>query len=361
MNAAVRRSAAGLRLGAASMCLAVLMTGCRPSPPPPEDVLRHVSERGPLKLTVEVRPKQVWVGDPLTIAVQLHAPDDYAVELPTAADLGKLTVEGVESPDPRPAAEGGLDWRRQFRLVSYESGGLEIPPLVVKYARRTAADSQPALDSELASDTLKIEVRSALTTQDSPERPRDITGTLMPVPTLRDSVLRVLLVAAVGAGGVAVLLAAWLAWRRWRRRELPPVLPEVWALQSLAELERQEWLTGGRAREFYYRLSEIVRSYIEKKFALAAPEMTTEEFLGSLARDRTTLPYDADRLRVFLEACDLVKYAALMPQRDDAETILAAARTFVYETAAAAERAAQLARQQQAGSHGVLREEEAAA
>ena len=78
-----------------------------------------------------------------------------------------------------------------------------------------------------------------------------------------------------------------------------------------------------------------MRGYIERKFALAAPEMTTEEFLLTLARDRGALPYDSGRLRDFLEVCDLVKYAAVRPARDDAEQVLGTARAFVHATAAA--------------------------
>jgi hypothetical protein len=119
-------------------------------------------------------------------------------------------------------------------------------------------------------------------------------------------------------------------------RPPPPILPEVWALRALAELASYDWVEYARVREYYYRLTEIVRSYVERKFGLAAPDRTTEEFLGMLARRRSALPYDAQRLRDFLEACDVVKYAALEPRREDADGALATARAFVHATAAAA-------------------------
>ena len=177
-------------------------------------------------------------------------------------------------------------------------------------------------------------------------RPRDITGTLVPARMFSQAAPPWLLALGITLALVAALIIFW-RWQSRRRRERPAILPEIWALQSLAELERTDWIGTGRAREFYYRLSEIIRAYIEKKFALAAPEMTTEEFLLTLTRLRGALPYDAERLRAFLQACDIVKYAAYSPQREDAEQVLATARTFVYETAAAAERAAQQERDRQ--------------
>ena len=51
-------------------------------------------------------------------------------------------------------------------------------------------------------------------------------------------------------------------------------------------------------------------------------------------------PYDASRLSDFLQACDLVKYAALRPRGEDADQALGTARVFIDATAAATQRSA---------------------
>jgi hypothetical protein len=51
---------------------------------------------------------------------------------------------------------------------------------------------------------------------------------------------------------------------------------------------------------------------------------------------RGALPYDRDSLGAFLEACDIVKYAALVPGVDDAAAAIQTAITFVRTTAGAA-------------------------
>jgi hypothetical protein len=159
-------------------------------------------------------------------------------------------------------------------------------------------------------------------------------------------------VAAIVGGvvaGIAAIIAMILWLERRARRPAPPILPEVWALRALAELETANLVETGQAKVFYYRLSEIVRVYIERKFGLAAPEMTTEEFLNTLARNRGALPFDADRLREFLQACDLVKYAAFTPAGSDAEQALGTARAFIDATAAAAQHRTSTADQPQGG------------
>ncbi len=322
---------------AASASVWTLLAGCDRQSPAPPPALTDTVERGPIRMTVEATPKEAWVGDPIRVTVSVVAPQEYAVELPTAEAFAGLGAVAAEPVDPRPAAEAGRRWRQDYTINTRLSGVVEIPPLAVKYVRRPdPAATQPAGPSypaELVSNTIEVPVRSALTTQDSIANPRDITGTLAPerrTPTW-------VWLAGVG-GAIATLLAAYLIYRAIRRRReraAPPVPPVVWALRELAALDRPEWLESPQLQPFYYRLSEVVRLYIEKQFGLAAPEMTTEEFLVMLARDRARLPYDQQRLREFMEACDVVKYAAFQPQREDARHALGAARSFVDATAAA--------------------------
>lgn len=327
---------AAITLGAT---LLVVPIGCREKPPAPDDTLRATAARGPLSVSLTVRPKEVWLADPVEIRLEARAPENYALRLPDDDAFGDLPVRVAERPDPRPAPEGGRLWRRVYVFEPLAAGRVQVPALTVAYAPTQAEEgtsTQPAAAwRELETEPLTVEVRSALTTQDTMLQPRDIAGPLVPGWTVAEVLRAAWWPAALAAVAAAV---AWLWWRRrrGRRREPPPVLPEVWALQALAALEREDWLGTGRVREYYYRLSEVVRAYIEKKFALAAPEMTTAEFLQALARDRSALPYDADRLRAFLEACDAVKYAALRPGRKDAAEALAMARAFVHTTAAAA-------------------------
>ena len=312
------------------------LAGCGERPATDTDFVRAADERGPLKLTVTVRPKQVWVGDTVEILVAVHTPEGFDVQLPGADALGELGAQLVDSPEARPAAEGGLDWGREFSVVPFASGQLEVPPVIVEYARKPEEPSaELTFERQLRTEALAIEVQSALTARDNVAQPRDITGTLLPQRTWGELLRAAWLPAVVAVVAIGATILLVRRWRR-RRREVPPILPEVWALRALSELEREDWIGTGRGREFYYGLSEIVRAYIEKKFALAAPDMTTEEFLVALARDHSALPYDADRLRLFLEACDIVKYAALSPRREDTQEALGTARVFVQTTAAAA-------------------------
>jgi len=288
-----------------------------------------------MKFTVTVQPRETLLGDPITVELTMVAPDEFDVHLPTADALGDLEIRAVDSPDPSPSTDG-LAWRRTFTIEGTSPGVLRIPPLIAKAGRKsTDSDAETDFAHELRTDAADVQVLSVLSADDAVTRPREITGTLTPPQTLAEVARDA---AIIGAVAGALTAAAFVGWKLWRRshRPPPPVAPEVWALAELAKLENAAWGSADEARVYYYDLSEIVRAYIEKKFALAAPEMTTEEFLRTLFRNRAALPYDAERLRAFLEACDVVKYAAFQPQREDATHALETARAFVNQTAAAA-------------------------
>ncbi len=321
------------------LVLLILVGGCRDEQTEKTDLVSDTAARGPIRFTVQAGPRDVTVGDPITVDLIAEAPGDYEVQLPAAEAFGELAAREIETLEPRPGASGVV-WRRSFEVEPLVSGPLEIPPLTVTYTRQTgASETQPAPTNELETQALELEVRSVLTEADGPTQPRDITGTLLPPKPPLELSREVLQRWAVWIGITAIVLAlvAYAGYRTWRwyRRPPPPILPELWALQALAELRGSDWVENGRFREYYYRLTEIVRGYIERKFSLAAPEMTTEEFLTMLARDRQALPYDAERLGRFLEACDIVKYAAFRPRREDAEEATSTALAFVHATAAA--------------------------
>lgn len=311
-----------------------IAAGCKPAPPPVESATDAV-ERGPIKLSVEASPKTAMIAEPVKVRITVDAPSDYVIELPDEKSFGELTVAAAPPPGvPLALPDGGLRWQREFSLESYTAGPLEIPPTVIKYAKKGDGAATTKPDSELATGSLKVEIRSALTSQDAITKPRDITSLLgVPNRPLTRTEITLFVIAVVTAIVAALVIYRWVMARLLR--PAPPVAPEVWALRELSALERDDLFAAGRVREFYYRLSEVVRAYIERKFALAAPEMTTEEFLARLSRDAGALPYDAARLRVFMESCDLVKYAALTPTREDGAGNLGAARAFIDATAAA--------------------------
>ena len=157
---------------------------------------------------------------------------------------------------------------------------------------------------------------------------RDIKGPLSLVGHLNILLLLVFLVIA------AVLL--WLYWFLSKRKKAPKPIPKKLAheiaYEQLRQLQAKGLIQQARIKEYFSEISDIVRHYLENRFSVRAPEMTTEEFLfyvrdyGKLIAGHKTL------LKEFLSACDLVKFAKHLPQVKEIDAIFAAAQKLVDET-----------------------------
>jgi hypothetical protein len=133
--------------------------------------------------------------------------------------------------------------------------------------------------------------------------------------------------------GIILLAAAGFAVWHWRRR-VERVRALTLTEQTLQRLEAtRPLMQPATAREFGIAASEIVRTYIERKFDVVATQRTTEEFLQSLLQDaHAALTGYRPLLGDFLQQCDFVKFAGVSLTSPDMEALFQSARKFVLET-----------------------------
>jgi preprotein translocase subunit Sss1 len=86
------------------------------------------------------------------------------------------------------------------------------------------------------------------------------------------------------------------------------------------------------ADNWFVELSSIVRAYVEQRYRIRAPELTTEEFLQVAVAAAAMSDEQRALLTQFLERCDRVKFAGYRPDAEESITTLKAARGFVEDT-----------------------------
>jgi hypothetical protein len=107
------------------------------------------------------------------------------------------------------------------------------------------------------------------------------------------------------------------------------------AYQRLQKLVAAKLVEKGMLREFYQRISDILRHYIEDRFDLMAPERTTEEFLFELSESNSLPQADKDSLAEFLTHCDLVKFAKHQPETKQIQRTFDLVKNFIAKTKSA--------------------------
>jgi hypothetical protein len=137
------------------------------------------------------------------------------------------------------------------------------------------------------------------------------------------------------AMAVLMIVALWIR-RWWKRRERPalsrPAAPAVAAdEEAYGALDALAAENAMAPKQFYFRLSAVLRRYVERRFDFPAAEMTTEELLPRMDQ----LPLDralAGQFESFCRFADPVKFAGAGARQDRLARDLAFARDFVRQT-----------------------------
>ena len=141
---------------------------------------------------------------------------------------------------------------------------------------------------------------------------------------------------ALGLCGLALVLAglgyaARVLLRMLREHRMSPI-ERAWV-----ELDRllKRGLPGrGRYKDFYVELTMVVRRYVQRKYGIRAPHLTTEEFFAEIARTGRMSAEQGAHLRAFLSSADMVKFAGVQASPEMADEATVSARTYLKRDAA---------------------------
>jgi len=142
--------------------------------------------------------------------------------------------------------------------------------------------------------------------------------------------LLVILIALILLAGV-IWWILWLRRKRAERLAIPPTPYEV-ATTALQALLSEGLPERGESKQFHQRLSGILRQYLEERFGVSAPRLTTEEFLMYLAETPEMVKEHRLLLQTFLTACDMVKFAGVNSMPADMQELAKSCRTFLDNT-----------------------------
>ncbi|MBS1118929.1 MAG: hypothetical protein H6Q90_1157 [Deltaproteobacteria bacterium] len=297
---------------------------------PAKDAIAKTSELGPVKAVVKVWPAKPTLGDSIYVRLEVEAPAGVSIEAPfqEAGDqrLGRFRVIGFAR-DSHRAASGGLVQEQTYTLEAQTSGRHRVPPLRLEVIDGRGSDkSRP---QELLTDEVPLEIAPVPTEAASaPLKPAagaldpDVGGTSWLVVVGLAS-----LVVLVGAGSVIAFRAMGARKRLEQQRSAyDEAVAQLRALQSRGAPDAET------ADGWFVQLSSIVRRYLESRYEIRAPELTTEEFLlVATARPELRGPH-RQMLSSFLERCDRVKFAGYRPDAAESLATLEAANGFVEDT-----------------------------
>lgn len=276
-------------------------------------------------ISVALDKQSITLGDPVNYTLTIRYDTTYRLITPAiGATLGKLTVLKDSTAADGTIVDGRKLYKRRVRLTAFETGQQWAPSLSGELV-----DSN-GVSTEWQTDSLSLNVQSML--GDLNPDSVDIQGLKaqyeVPVSTwVWWAISAFILVAAVAA--------YWFFRRRRRRLEeeaAPPPIP-AWdaALGSLQVMREEIDPASDGGRVWYFRLSEILRRYLDGRYGWESIEETTTETIRRLP----DAPFDGahrERVKDFFHQADRVRYAKMAAQIGRPEVDWDWVRTFVETT-----------------------------
>ena len=297
-----------------------------------QDAWEKTSTLGPVSITVRLSPREPVIGDTLDLQIDVTAANNVEVLMPEFGEaLGRFQVADFHDKESL-TETGSTLYSQSYSLYSPPSGEHAIPPILVEFVDRRPGEQEApeGLDAyELFSERIDFKIASVAVADASAEL-NPAMGKIEPYTSPTESV-RPWIAWAIGSIlGLAIvgLLFVLIFFRTTVVRRSAYEL----ARKQLDQLMNQPQPSGEEIDEFYVALTSIIRTYLENRFSLRAPELTTEEFLSDVAESAVLSHAHKKLLNDFLKHADLVKFAGVKPGPDDISETLSRASQFLDET-----------------------------
>jgi hypothetical protein len=255
----------------------------------------------PQGFQARVEPEQVLLGEPFVYELVITHPADHRYELELPPDLGDFELLSQARTPPQGSEPAVTTFR--LKLSAFNLGMLTLPevPFLVSTQEGPMRFMAPSRTLEVAG-TLPEDAQAEGADLKDIQPPTEVAIRSW---TLLWGLLGLLAAIVVG-------LVAWRLFQKYRNRplaEVKPLLPlDVRTRQALDTLKSEDLPAKGKVKDFYFRLSEIIRGYLGERYGFDALECTSSELMQELRRKKP-LQFPEDGLMRFVSESDLVKYA----------------------------------------------------
>jgi hypothetical protein len=276
------------------------------------------------KVTTELTPKgKLLVGDLAKLVIRADAREGDDVAVPEQS-FAPLEVHARRS-RVEPAKDGRQRFVFELDLLALEPGRHAIDGVELRVVTKAG------LVGSIRTAPLAIEVGSLLANEPNAQ-PKPET---QPVVVMQDDYTLLYVLGGIALAAL-IALVTWLVARYLQRRVKPvpppppPRPPWEIAAVKLADLRRRKprMVEEGKAAQFVDEVSDVVREYLGGRFGFDGLETTTDEMLLLLRQGNCNAGLWQE-VGAYLRRCDLVKFAKVEPDQDEADLVFAKAQDIV--------------------------------
>lgn len=270
---------------------------------------------------------QMLIGQQVHVTVTATTPSNAKVVFPSFKSRDTL-VAGVEvlnisKEEKEELEQGQQQISRVYTLTSFDGKLYYLPPFQVK------VDGKTYQSKSLALKVLEIEVDT--TNLNQYYGPKDVQNN----PFLWSDWS-----TAFWLSVLILLLMAVAYYLYLRLRDNKPIiksfkivkrlLPHQKAMKEIEQIKADKMVSSENQKEYYTKLTDTLRRYIEERYKFSAMEMTSSEIIERLTQDGDQK--SLDELRELFTTADLVKFAKYSTLINENDKNLVSAIEFINQT-----------------------------
>ena len=282
------------------------------------------SQKFSLKTSIDTN--RIELGDQINLIYSIKKKEEVNVIFPfIGTDLTNgIEVLGRPVIDSTKLREGSWEISLQLLITSFDTGIYYIPP------QKFIIKEQQFIDTVLSTATY-LEVFGVAI--DTTSTIRDIKPPEKVPATLGEILLYI--AAALLVGAIIYFIIQFLRNRKRKENIFIPSKPEepphITAFRELDKIKAQKLWQKKQVKEYYTRITYVIRWYIFKRFNIHALEETSDEILYFMkSLDLGNVNYN--KLENLLNLADLVKFAKGEPEPEENIVHLDNAYEFIQNT-----------------------------
>ena len=216
-----------------------------------------------------------------------------------------------------------LKIRGSIVLAPFEEGEYHLPELLVARNAGGKTDTLVFSPQVMTVKTMPVDTATFVI--------HDIKGQIE-YPVTFVEVLPYILGSLVLAA--LIFLAVWLVRRgKARQEELAHKdPPHIIALRELDKYRSDKYWAPEKQKAFYSGITDALKNYIDARFGVDAPEMTTAELFAALKSEKELTPELFGEMKDLFERADFVKFAKFVASEQENASALPSAVRFVTST-----------------------------
>lgn len=283
------------------------------------------SLRAQIDIHVATDKFEYAIGDYIRVEISVSADSTIKCLWPAADEIASYEIISTQPIDTL-RENGKLIYRQEIIYSVYEAGNYYFPQVQLPYNKLRDTTIYSVVSDSLPFNVLTPDV--------------DTTAVIKPIKGIKDVSVPRFTTLQIIIGAAVLLIIGLLIWYFFIRKKEKPIIPAKPVVQKslreiimgqLNELEAKKLWQQDQLKLYYSELTDILRTYLEKRFTINAMESTSDEIIEQIQHIPEAKQLEPD-ITYVLQLADMAKFAKSRPLANENVKAMDLVKQFVEQT-----------------------------